>query len=185
MEICSVNKILPTLIISKCVQTRSTCPLPAAKNTFNLSGQPGSKTIKLEHNKRMWTILCKFGRNFWYVLWKDFVPSPVEHCFSSGIRTHRFCFLSHPSLPNKMIEPSKPRNALKLCFYFLLCISLTSQTLFKNLERVFVFCQPAKQTYGPEHKMTESWKSRHLQSSMIDFACMDRNLCWGISSWEA
>ena len=87
------------------------------------------KTIKVKNKK--WTILCKFDRNIWYVLSKDFVPSPVEHCFKcSGIRTHRFCFLSHPSLPNKMIEPSKPRNALKLCFYFLLCISLTCQTLF-------------------------------------------------------
>ena len=43
MEICSVSKKLPTLILSKCVQTRSNCPLPAAKNTFDFSGQPGSK----------------------------------------------------------------------------------------------------------------------------------------------
>ena len=59
----------------------------------------------------------------------------------------------------------------------------SSWRLFKNPERVFVFCQPAKQTYGPEHRMTESWKSRHLQSPLIDLVCMDRNLCWGISSW--
>ena len=38
------------------------------------------------------------------MLWKGFVPSPVAHCFSSGIRTHRFCFLSHPSLPTRWLN---------------------------------------------------------------------------------
>ena len=99
------------------------------------------KTIKLQNNKKMWAILCKFGRNFWYVLWKDFVPSPVAHCSKcSGIRTHRFCFLSHPSLPNKIIGPRKPRNALKLCFYFLLCISrmpnLTATFLLEDCSKI-------------------------------------------------
>ena len=125
MEICSVSKILPTLIISKCVQTRSTCPLPAAKNTLIFRVNLAVKTIKLQNNKKK----CE---QFYVSLAETFdmfyEKALFLHQLRTGIRTHRFCFLSHPSLPNKMIEPSKPRNALKLCFYFLLCISRTCQT---------------------------------------------------------